>query len=107
MVINRLVETIRVAGLQVVPSFDLQVAISPHSHCSCPHHGTDLCDCQMIVLLVYSQDDHPVSLVAHGKDGKTHIGLINNPGHGGAEEIETIVRSSFGSSVVDIFGQTR
>jgi len=67
------------AGLQVVRSFDLQVARAAHLECNCPHHGTQLCDCQMVVLLVYDQQHPPAALVAHSRDGQTQLVLVDTP----------------------------
>jgi hypothetical protein len=65
-------------GLKVVRSFDLQVARAAHVDCSCPHHGTAQCDCQMVVMLVYGNMAEPLTLVAHSRDGKTHFTLVQN-----------------------------
>ncbi|MEJ2596798.1 MAG: hypothetical protein P8Z00_00620 [Anaerolineales bacterium] len=67
------------SGLQVVRSFDLKVARAAHVGCTCPHHGTEQCDCQMVVLLVYGNESLPVTLVVHGHDGQTHIALVDTP----------------------------
>jgi hypothetical protein len=67
------------AGLQVVQTFDLLDARAGHGRCACPHHGTELCDCQMVVLLVYEDGNPPVSLVAHGRGGKTWFTLVDAP----------------------------
>ena len=66
-------------GLQVMRSFDLKVARAAHLECTCPHHGTAQCDCQLVVLLVYGQDDAPATLVVHGHDGQTQIALVDTP----------------------------
>ena len=66
-------------GLQVVRSFDLQTARSAHTLCTCPHHGTENCDCQMIVLLVYDHQGQPLTMVAHSQDGQTHFELVDTP----------------------------
>lgn len=79
------------AGLRVVPTFDLQVARLAHPDCSCPHHGTDDCNCQMVILLVYDQQDDPATLVIHGQDGKTWLSL--------AAPVKTRSRPSLESSV--------
>ncbi len=63
------------AGLRVVQTFDLQVARLAHHDCACPHHGTAECDCQLVVLLVYQQDDEPSTLVIHSRDHSTWISL--------------------------------
>lgn len=66
-------------GYQVLPSFNLQAARASQAGCTCPHHGTVECDCQMIVLLIYGQADQPASLVVHGQDGKTFLSLVDTP----------------------------
>jgi hypothetical protein len=75
--IEQLLRKLNLAGLQVVRSFDLKVARAAHVGCSCPHHGTEQCDCQMVVLLVYDQDGPPATLVIHGYDGQTQIALVD------------------------------
>jgi hypothetical protein len=67
------------AGLQVMRTFDLQVARHDPADCPCPHHGTDQCDCQMVVLLVYGDDNQPVSLVVHSYDNHTWFSLVDTP----------------------------
>ena len=64
------------SGLQVICTFDLHQTRTAETDCSCPHHGTDQCDCQMIVLLVYGKDTHPVSVIAHGHNGQTRFSLV-------------------------------
>jgi len=66
-------------GLQVHRTFDLQVARQAHTECPCPHHGTDQCDCQMVVLLVYGGEIQPISLVVHSHDGRTWFSLVDTP----------------------------
>ena len=56
------------AGYRVVCTFDLQDARAGQAACPCPHHGTDQCDCQMMVLLVYGMEAQPVRLVIHSYD---------------------------------------
>lgn len=65
--------------LNVVRTFDLQIARHAHASCPCPHHGTEQCDCQMVVLLVYGSDRHPVSIVAHGYNGQTWFSMVDTP----------------------------
>lgn len=67
------------AGLRSVQTFDLQAARAALSDCSCPNHGTDECDCQMVVLLVYGKAEGPVTLILHGNDGKTWFSIADNP----------------------------
>lgn len=67
------------AGLQVIRSFDFQAARTAHTGYSCPYHGADTCTCQLIMLLVYSQDRLPVTLVIHGNDQQTWVSIVNRP----------------------------
>lgn len=75
-----IIEVLSQADLQVATSFDLRTAREAHTECACPHHGTAACDCQLVVLLVYSQDDSPATLVLHGSDGHAYLSLADAPG---------------------------
>ena len=77
--IKQTLNRLQMAGFQVMRSFDLKVARAAHVGCTCPHHGTDQCDCQMVMLLVYGKGETPVSLVIHGHDGQTQIALVDTP----------------------------
>ncbi len=80
-VLPRLKQQLGRAGLRVMQTFDLRLT-SPLKlgYCPCPHHGTDQCDCQLIVLLVYGKEGRPVSLILHGNDRQTWLSLIDHPG---------------------------
>ena len=86
------------AGLQVVRTFDLQVARHTHASCPCPHHGTEQCDCQMVVLLVYGSGEYkpserqPVSIVAHGYNGQTWFSVVDTPQQRADPRIEAAIR---------------
>jgi hypothetical protein len=65
------------AGLLSVQTFNLNTARLGLHSCSCPNHGTDDCDCQMIVLLVYGEVSEPATLILHGNNGKTWISVAD------------------------------
>ena len=67
------------AGLRVVRSFDLRQVNGLLDDCDCPYHGTGLCDCQVVILLVYGEAAAPATLVAHGRSGKTWLTLVDSP----------------------------
>lgn len=67
------------AGLRLLRTFDLHAARDGAAGCTCPHHGTAACDCQMVVVLVYAPTGAPVSLVIHGNDGQSWLSLIDRP----------------------------
>ncbi len=73
------VRQLKRAGFEVRRSFDLQVARAAHLDCSCPHHGSQRCDCQMVVFLVYAQQNPPATLVVHSRDGQTQFVLVDTP----------------------------
>ncbi len=65
------------AGFRTVRTFDLQDARAGSQDCSCPHHGTEQCDCRMVVLLVYGNGKEPETLILHGSDGKTWLSFAH------------------------------
>ena len=80
------------AGFRVVQTFDLQVARLAHPDCPCPHHGTDDCSCQMVVLLVYGKQEDPATLVIHGQDGRSWVSLAGPMGKRFNQHLEVVVR---------------
>src|SRR5215207_199870 len=65
------------ARLRSVQTFDLHIARAALHDCDCPQHGTDQCDCQMIVLLVYGSTTEPITLILHGNNGQTWLSIPN------------------------------
>ncbi len=67
------------AGLRALQTFDLHAARMGAHVCACPHHGTEDCDCQMVVLLVYGSAGQPATLILHGKEGQTWLSIVDTP----------------------------
>lgn len=67
------------AGLRAMQTFDLHTARAGLHDCPCPNHGTEECDCQMVVLLVYGRVEQPVTLFLHGNDGQTWLSIADDP----------------------------
>lgn len=80
------------AGLRLVQTFDLQVARLAHPDCPCPHHGTDECNCQMVILLVYRKQGVPATLVIHGQDDRSWVSLASPIGKRPNQQLETAIR---------------
>jgi len=80
------------AGFRVVQTFDLQVARLAHQGCTCPHHGTDDCNCQMVVLLIYQKKGDPVTLVIHGQEDKSWLSLVSSDGKRIDQRFETAIQ---------------
>jgi hypothetical protein len=91
------------AGLRSVQTFDLHTARLSVHDCSCPNHGAEDCDCQMIVLLVYGAAVEPATLILHGNDGKTWISVTDDPLHRIDEKLMTSIRQALeGQKSADI-----
>ena len=83
------------AGLRVMQTFDLRLTTPLRlGDCSCPHHGTEQCDCQMVVLLVYGSAPEPVTLVLHGNDGQTWLSLVDQPSQHADTKIVSAIRQA-------------
>ncbi len=85
-------ERLSQASLSVLRTFDLQMARHAHTVCPCPHHGTDHCDCQMVVLLVYQVNRLPITLIAHGYGQQTWFSVVDTPQQRVDPHIEAVIR---------------
>jgi hypothetical protein len=65
-------------GLQVMRSFDLRTAPGGHADCACPHHGTAVCTCQYVVLLVYGEAVAPATLTLHSQESVTYLKIVRD-----------------------------
>jgi hypothetical protein len=80
------------AGLSVVRTFDLQAAHHDQAVCLFPHHGTDKCDCQMVVLMVYQVNRTPVTIVVQGYNNQTWFSIVDTPEQRADPRLETSIR---------------
>ena len=78
--LNRVKDILDDAGLRVMMSFDSHLTRPSPIPVACPHHGTDTCDCQVVILLIYDVAGRPATILAHGQDGETWISLAVAPG---------------------------
>lgn len=78
------------AGFSTVQTFNLQAARLSLQKSDCPTHGTEACDCQLVVFLVYGEPAEPATLMLHGNQTKTWLSIpesappVPNPGLIGA-----------------------
>lgn len=82
------------AGLRVLQTFDLHAARMGMHECACPNHGTEDCDCQMVVLLVYGNAAQPVTLILHGNDGQTWLSIVDTPSQGAEPKLLAQIRAA-------------
>jgi len=81
-IIPDLIQTLERQALHAILTFDFQHARSPHVGCGCPHHGTEACDCQYAVLLVYEpRHGYEVyrTITIHGRDEQVWLSLLKRP----------------------------
>jgi len=89
--IEQVTKQIRGLGLQITMTFDLQEARHAHANCACPHHGTEQCDCQLVVILVYGHGSRPATLIAHGHEQKTWFSFVDTPQQHVSQQMETLL----------------
>jgi len=90
--VDWLVGQVSRAGLSVRRTFDLQVARHDQAECPCPHHRTDQCDCQMVVLMIYQLERHPIVVTAHGYNGQTWFSVVDTPQQRADPHLESMIR---------------
>ncbi len=81
-IIPDLIQALERQELHAILTFDFQHARSPHVSCGCPHHGTEACNCQYAVLLVYDpQYGYEVyrTITIHGRDEQVWLSLLKKP----------------------------
>ncbi len=100
--VTEITEALENAGLRVMPSFDSSLASSPTT---CPHHGTEQCDCQIVILLVYGADERPATLMAHGQDGETWISIASAPGQRPSSGLETAIKRALSPLSVTVMAE--
>jgi hypothetical protein len=90
-------QLLSLADLRAVQTFDLHTARLAMYDCPCPNHGTEECDCQMVVLLVYGKVAEPATLILHGHDGQTWVSIANNPQQRTDAKLNNSIRQAFES----------
>jgi len=87
------------ADLRAVQTFDLHTARVGLHDCPCPNHGTEKCDCQMVVLLVYGKATEPETLILHGNDGQTWVSMPDTPNQQKNTMVATTIKSTLESNL--------
>ncbi len=77
--ISWVIQQLENAGLRIVRTFDLWETRLTHPDCPCPHHGTEACNCQISVLLIFHREQSPASLLIHSFQETTWLYLVDTP----------------------------
>jgi hypothetical protein len=75
-VVAQVTSALKIAGYFVMQSFDLHSAMKAHSDCVC---AKDSCSCRMVIILVYTQDGPPATLIFDSDETQTIIYLVYSP----------------------------
>ena len=87
------------ADLRAVQTFDLHTARVGLHDCLCPNHGTDDCDCQMVVLLIYGKASEPLTLIMHGDDKQTWFSIADDPQQRANLTLMAVIQQALGVNV--------
>ncbi len=68
------------AGLRVMISFDSRHVRMEEAASLCPHHGSAVRNCHLVIMLVYGIEGHPVTLTVYKQDDEIWISLTYPPG---------------------------
>lgn len=78
------------AGLQVSQSFDLRSVRDAFAACTCDLQA-DACDCDMAILLVYGTAATPATIMAHSRNGRTWLSLVDTSGQRAPAALEKTI----------------
>ena len=77
--VKTITEALSGHGFYVLRSFDLRSALTAVTvGCECPHHGTEKCDCQFVVLLIYGDAAEPITLTTHSHNNQTRVQIVRD-----------------------------
>ena len=88
------VSRVEQAGLNVLRTFDLPVASHELADCEYSDYSKDQNDWQMVVMLVYGDDNQQVSLIAQSQHGRTWLSLVDTPQQRVDPRLESVIRQA-------------
>ncbi len=74
-VIDQVSQRLASAGFQTLPTFNLKATLPAERCCDSP---SGLCECQMVILLVFGKDGPPFTLSLFGEKGTTTVAMNDN-----------------------------
>jgi hypothetical protein len=83
-------------GLRALQTFDLRSARLVQHDCPCPNHGTEDCDCQMVVLMVYGDSPEPTTLILHGNNGQTRFSIADSSSPHADGKLAGVIKQALG-----------
>ncbi len=77
---SRIVHEVEKAGMQALRSFDLDAVRSSSQGFCCPIHGTNVCTCHLVILLILSRQRGSLTVILEGSDQQTSVYLDSGQG---------------------------
>ncbi len=74
-VIDQVSQQLASAGFQSFPTFNLRTTLPADKCCDTP---PELCECQVVILLVYGKEGPPFTLSLYGEKGLTTVAMNDN-----------------------------
>lgn len=74
----KITESLGAAGYRIFQSFGLKFSEFEFDH-RCSHHASEDCDCEIIVLLLYSNNYPIITILGHCTNGILEFGLGDCP----------------------------
>lgn len=88
------------AGLRVLISFDSRHTRMDRNNILCPHHGPVVCNCRIVVMLVYESEGVPATLIAYGQDDEIWISLTFPPGPRPSARLQSEIKAALQTSLL-------
>lgn len=92
--ISWVVQQLGRTGLRVIRTFDMRESWMDDPDCTYSHHGTEKCDCQVMVLLVYSQAKFPATIFVQSIQKFTWLYLVDTPEQPVNEDLERTIKTA-------------
>jgi hypothetical protein len=75
IITSRIIQEVEKAGMQTLRSFDLDTMRSSGKGFCCPIHGTSVCTCHLVILLMQMHEHGSLTVILEGIDRQTSIYL--------------------------------
>lgn len=104
-ILRQLLRRLSEKGFVVRTTFDLQLArrsLANTEEVLCPHHGSDRCTCQYLVLQMSRHGESSPTLVVHGHDNSTKLLAVGDIQDGAVameicQALEHVLKATRGS----------
>jgi hypothetical protein len=79
---NQIVQEVEKAGLHALRSFDLDAIRASRNGFCCPTHGTSVCTCQLVILLILRRERGALTVILESGGQQTSVYFDSDQGVG-------------------------